>query len=185
MIIDPIILTSVISFLAVAVVIGGYYGYTIWNKLRPGYMRIYIRQPDNTMLSYWRPIQDKEGTDVVVVGETTYFIVADCIERMTRWRLPTSWYVAGNATPLDWNKLEFTKGMTPDALHAALESHVIKEAISSFVPPALFTPSLAVIIAGAMVLAALGLGYYYVNGQFESLTTLVAEAIRRTGGIAQ
>jgi hypothetical protein len=182
MTIDSSVLISLVSAFAIAISFGGYYGFTIWNRLRPGYMRVYIRQSDNTMRSFWLPIQDKEGTSVVVVGESTYLVVPDCIERMTRWRLPTSWYIAGVPTPLNWGELKLDTGITSEQLHAALESHVIREAISSFVPPALFTPSLAVIIAGVMILGALGLGYYYVNGQFEELTTLVAEAIR-SGGI--
>lgn len=179
--IDSTILTYIGFVIFLAVAAGGYYGYTIWNRLRPNYMRIYLRSPDNTMHAYWILTHTSEGATTVVINGATYSVLPNCIERMTKWRIPTAWYVVGNPTPLNWGTLELAKGMTADQTHEALESHVIRDALSTFVAPSLFTPSLALAIAGAMILGALALGYYYVDGEMASLKILMAEIARKNG----
>ena len=86
---------------------------------------------------------------------TKYHVQEQCIYRLGTWRVPTSYYVTGQADPVNIRESSSESTQTSEAFHEATEAHVARDIINSFSEPFItITSSMLIVIVVTVMTGA-------------------------------
>jgi len=156
--------------------------------LRQGYLRVYLILGSGEKRRYWVKINPIDNN--FTIGEDTYDVVASCVVRMGRLRVPTSEYIKGFRAPIDYRattiaaeksnkrpsrkEIFVTDSPKPDSkplspelnstssreYHTFVKQDIIAELYAAFKKEFLSPAMQLLIILVAIGVVGLGLGYY-------------------------
>lgn len=148
--------------------------YGIYLDTRPNKMRAVFINESRHVTPKRVNINGDGKTFTVTKGDvaTKYHIQEKCIYRVGTWRVPTSYYVTGQADPIDIRTASSDSTQSAQDFQEATEAHVARDIINSFAEPFItITSSMMIVI----VVVAIANGFLYV--QLKSEIKLIADAL--------
>ncbi len=147
------------------------FGYSLYRKTRPGYLTaIFLDSTDNLISKRVKIADDgKSFSFKSKKGGKKYNISEDCIYRVGKFRIPTSYYNVGKVSPLDFNQMKSATDRTDLDYFEATEGNVIRQALQAFDETFLTITSSTVVIA-IVVIAANGLVYVQLKSLLDQIS---------------
>ncbi len=148
-------------------------GYGIYQDTRPNRMKaVFIN--DARQIKVIRVTVGEDGKTFSVAGkiETKYHVQEQCIYRGGMFRVPTSYYVVGQADPINIKSVSSESSQTAEAFHEATEAHVARDIIKSFEQP-LVTITTSMIITLAVVVIANAYIFIQLKQQLDSIQNVL------------
>ena len=132
-------------------------------SIRTGYLRIVMRQVDNSLTAFYVKLDDH-----FEIGEMRYEINTNEIMVQGKWKTPTLIYNFDNSNLLNLQSLGLENKMNPMENHNRMETHIAREVIESFDDNMLSGKMAGILILGAVFLVG-GILYYQIDSNFAEL----------------